>query len=296
MNGIGERGEDAWGAYANAMIIIARNAAEGTVYHEAFHAVFHLFMTPAQRQDIINEAQRTYPNLSEGEIEERLAEQFRRFVTLRERKDLGSKIKVFFDNLAFMVKNWLKIHQAAGNYFRKINNGEFKNASSAVYAVSNNTSETSFAVSIAGNEGIDDMSVKQVSLDHMHIDRVMSLHGMDELAKNTVLNELAKQIPVGMTLTLDESTPILDYIELEGLTTRGFIKKGYNGRGMPVYMKIENDGIVTLKRADVFKREHTKTDFASLSEEDKAMLTQENITPEEFDLMPELLQHNMLNC
>ncbi|UCD07778.1 MAG: hypothetical protein JSW41_02305, partial [Candidatus Aenigmatarchaeota archaeon] len=53
-------GKDAFGYYHNAMITLAEGAAAGTGYHEAFHLVFDLGLTPKQREDILKQAAKKY--------------------------------------------------------------------------------------------------------------------------------------------------------------------------------------------------------------------------------------------
>jgi len=47
-----------WGVFKNASVFIAEQAKEGTAYHEAFHVVFNLMLTDAERQQILDEGSR----------------------------------------------------------------------------------------------------------------------------------------------------------------------------------------------------------------------------------------------
>lgn len=52
---VGKGGPESWGLFRNASVYIATNAKTGTLYHEAFHVVFNLMLTDAERQQILEE-------------------------------------------------------------------------------------------------------------------------------------------------------------------------------------------------------------------------------------------------
>ena len=52
---VGEGGPESWGLFRNASVYIANNAKKGTLYHEAFHVVFNLMLTDAERKQILEE-------------------------------------------------------------------------------------------------------------------------------------------------------------------------------------------------------------------------------------------------
>ncbi len=57
---VNTQGAQAYGMFHNAMVTISEQAKRGTVYHEAFHAVFNLMLTHAEREQILNEASKRY--------------------------------------------------------------------------------------------------------------------------------------------------------------------------------------------------------------------------------------------
>lgn len=59
----------AYGMFSRGMITLSELAAEGTAYHEAFHAVFHLYLSPEEREQILQEAARRY-NVSRKPLSE----------------------------------------------------------------------------------------------------------------------------------------------------------------------------------------------------------------------------------
>ena len=118
----------AWGTFSNNMITLSNIAAEGTLYHEAFHYVFNSLATELEKSKLLSEARSTYGNLSSSELEEKLAEEFREYVmTKQEPKNIGERILEFFKQLFIKVTNWENAGSYAENFYRAINNGDFSN-------------------------------------------------------------------------------------------------------------------------------------------------------------------------
>ena len=70
----------AWGQFCRGLITISSEAASGTLYHEAFHAVIDLLMTEDEYNKLFDAAYQVYGNLGMLGLEEKLAEEFRKFV------------------------------------------------------------------------------------------------------------------------------------------------------------------------------------------------------------------------
>lgn len=79
-------GSLAMGQFTKDAIILAKLAETGTVYHEAFHRVSLLYLSPKERLRIYNNARSKYKlnNKSDREVEEYLAEKFRESVIERQ--------------------------------------------------------------------------------------------------------------------------------------------------------------------------------------------------------------------
>lgn len=102
--------EGAVGLFKDSAVFIADNAALGTTYHEAFHVVFNMSLTDKQRASILKEAKEKYGDLSDLELEEKLAEDFRAYKNLKDQNKpttflgkLSKKIKDLFTNLYNLV-------------------------------------------------------------------------------------------------------------------------------------------------------------------------------------------------
>ncbi|QDP46414.1 MAG: hypothetical protein GOVbin1709_76 [Prokaryotic dsDNA virus sp.] len=60
VDGLIKEGPTAFGRFHNAAVSLSNIAKEGTAYHEAFHAVFHMYLNPVQRQELLKEAKERY--------------------------------------------------------------------------------------------------------------------------------------------------------------------------------------------------------------------------------------------
>nr|DAK99405.1 MAG TPA: Structural protein [Caudoviricetes sp.] len=124
---IAKTGALAWGQFSDGIITLSDIAAEGTTYHEAFHAVFHLLTEPTLRDELLQEAKRTYGDLSNSQLEEAMAEGFREYVMSQDTQSLGTKIINFFKELLAKVTNWNSLRPSLTEYYRNINEGHYSN-------------------------------------------------------------------------------------------------------------------------------------------------------------------------
>lgn len=124
---VGKRGTLAWGQFDKGVITLSDIAAEGTAYHEAFHAVFNLLLDNSERQALYDEAKKLYGEKDNLSLEEDMAEGFREYVTTRQNAGLLGKIKNFFRDLWIKVTNWNSIRPHLTAYYQMINRGEYSN-------------------------------------------------------------------------------------------------------------------------------------------------------------------------
>lgn len=76
----GVNSDRAFGKFVNSHIILSDKAAEGTVYHEAFHAVVNTLLSESELLDLLNEGKQHFGVTSDIAAEEKLAEGFRRYI------------------------------------------------------------------------------------------------------------------------------------------------------------------------------------------------------------------------
>lgn len=94
---------DAWGKLTrDGAVLVSDLAAEGTVYHEAYHVYSLLFQSEEERNELYNEVRDRLnrPDMTDKQAEEFLAEEFRMFMMSPNEYKFGEKDKV--------VKSWFE--------------------------------------------------------------------------------------------------------------------------------------------------------------------------------------------
>lgn len=117
----------AWGKFNKGIITLSNIAIKGTLYHEAFHSVFHILLSDRDRAEIMKEAREKYGNKTAIQLEEELADAFMNYVIDQEYLSLGQKIIKFFKNLFIKVTHWKRSQDAINSLFEDIQNGKYKN-------------------------------------------------------------------------------------------------------------------------------------------------------------------------
>lgn len=133
---VGNQGALAWGQFNNGIITLSDVAAEGTTYHEAFHAVFQLLLDNNEKQALLAEAKEMYGNKDDASLEEDMAEGFREYVMTRENRGVGRKILDFFKDLFAKVTNWNNMRPHLIDYYRNINEGKYSSSNYKVPSLS----------------------------------------------------------------------------------------------------------------------------------------------------------------
>ena len=115
----------AWGQFLRGIITLSDRMAAGTLYHESFHAVIRTLMTNREIEETFRQAKTLYGDLSRMELEERMAEGFRKYMQLN-----------YNSNLGFFARLWRRIKHFVSNLFGRqpymqklfydIYNGKFK--------------------------------------------------------------------------------------------------------------------------------------------------------------------------
>nr|DAN22302.1 MAG TPA_asm: hypothetical protein [Bacteriophage sp.] len=85
-----------------AVFLFSNEAGEGVEYHEAWHYVNLLLHTERTRNAIYQaycEKHPEFKNRKFREVEEALAEDYRKYAIMRNGKDIGNTIKRWFNNV-----------------------------------------------------------------------------------------------------------------------------------------------------------------------------------------------------
>ena len=113
----------AYGQFFNGIIVLSNIAAEGTVYHEAFHAVTNTLLSEVERQAMFEEAKNLYGNKDEIALEEELAEDFRRYIQVEEM--FGGKIVKFFRKIKRGIASLLGKESIINKLYYNISRGYY---------------------------------------------------------------------------------------------------------------------------------------------------------------------------
>lgn len=133
---VGRQGALAWGQFDKGVITLSDIAAEGTAYHEAFHAVFNLLLDNNERQALYDEARKLYGEKDNLSLEEDMAEGFREYVMTRQNRGLGKRILDFFKELFTKVTNWNNFRPSLISYYQRINEGKYADSNFKVPTIS----------------------------------------------------------------------------------------------------------------------------------------------------------------
>lgn len=144
---VGRQGALAWGQFDKGVITLSDIAAEGTTYHEAFHAVFNLLLDNNERQALYDEARKLYGEKDNLSLEEDMAEGFREYVMTRQNRGLGKRILDFFKELFVKVTNWNNFRPSLIDYYRRINEGKYADSTFKVPTISELRGATSTTTS-----------------------------------------------------------------------------------------------------------------------------------------------------
>ena len=175
-------GPKQWGAFVNNVIVLANDAAYGTTYHEAFHAVFRTMMDKDERKDILNEARETYAKkgMTNLEVEEELAEDFRKFQENQMAKKKLEQIKnsdkncvvKFFESLKVWMHTCRKHGNKVNKLFSDISDGKYASKTMKIEDEDRKDAKN------LSQETIDMMTKKGITEDDIrHIDN----HVLDDL-------------------------------------------------------------------------------------------------------------------
>jgi ASC-1-like (ASCH) protein len=99
----GVNSDRAFGKFVNGHIILSDVAAEGTVYHEAFHAVVNTLLNESELLDLLNEGRKQFGLTDDIAVEEKLAEGFRRYIQIEQ--GFGGNIVKAFRRIRHYMKN-----------------------------------------------------------------------------------------------------------------------------------------------------------------------------------------------
>lgn len=120
-----EAGTAVVGRVIEDSVLISNFAPIGTEYHEAWHRVSLLLIDNKRRERIYNRMRKKNPQMTDSQIEEALADQFRDFM-LNEAGSYAFDTKNWFRRILDFIKLWARTGQyALAKIYSDINRGKF---------------------------------------------------------------------------------------------------------------------------------------------------------------------------
>lgn len=117
----------AWGMFTGSMMILSDTAYAGTIYHEAFHAVFRMFLSEEDRSLLINAAKKHNSNLSTDLMaEEWLADEFMKYMIITEDSSVYAELSEEIGYLHKLAESWGDMELTMTSLFKRISEGGFR--------------------------------------------------------------------------------------------------------------------------------------------------------------------------
>lgn len=117
-------GARVFGLFKNGIIYLFTESIQGVAYHESFHYVFDTLLSQSEKNMAYNEARQRYGDLSSVQLEEKMAESFRKY-TLWEQAPVIGALARLWHKLKRFVNSLFGKEVYLNRLFYEINNGKY---------------------------------------------------------------------------------------------------------------------------------------------------------------------------
>lgn len=283
----------AYGQFKRGVMIISDQAARGTVYHEAFHAVTHTLLTPQEYKDMFDAAKQKWGDISRLALEENLAEDFRRYVQLEETPVIGSLVKIY-RTLKHLVQNLFGKEPYLNKMFYNINRGKFANRIVENTNVTRNRATDVFEIQKQINKLKSDYNKANTyrnsarSTDRSVIDDIIKDSGLSDVLFSYQQNGNGMW-SISRISKADFNKKIQD---LQDRLVRTYESELSEDEKLSRQMLEEQESY--YRRVEQYHRDQML--FENLSQEDKDYLQERGITQKEFSQMTQLEKEVLFHC
>ena len=283
----------AYGQFKRGVMIINDQAARGTVYHEAFHAVTHTLLTPQEYKDMFDAAKQKWGDISRLALEENLAEDFRRYVQLEETPVIGSLVKIY-RTLKHLVQNLFGKEPYLNKMFYNINRGKFANRIVENTNVTRNRATDVFEIQKQINKLKSDYNKANTyrnsarSTDRSVIDNIIKDSGLSDVLFSYQQNG-NRMWSISRISKADFNKKIQD---LQDKLVRTYESELSEDEKLSRQMLEEQESY--YRRVEQYHRDQML--FENLSQEDKDYLQERGITQKEFSQMTQLEKEVLFHC
>lgn len=283
----------AYGQFKRGVMVISDQAARGTVYHEAFHAVTHTLLTPQEYKDMFDAAKQKWGDIPRLALEENLAEDFRRYVQLEETPVIGSLVKIY-RTLKHLVQNLFGKEPYLNKMFYNINRGKFANRIVENTNVTRNRATDVFEIQKQINKLKSDYSKANTyrnsarSTDRSVIDDIIKDSGLSDVLFSYQQNGNGMW-SISRISKADFNKKIQD---LQDRLVRTYESELSEDEKLSRQMLEEQESY--YRRVEQYHRDQML--FENLSQEDKDYLQERGITQKEFSQMTQLEKKVLFHC
>ena len=283
----------AYGQFKRGVMIISDQAARGTVYHEAFHAVTHTLLTPQEYKDMFDAAKQKWGDISRLALEENLAEDFRRYVQLEETPVIGSLVKIY-RTLKHLVQNLFGKEPYLNKMFYNINRGKFANRIVENTNVTRNRATDVFEIQKQINKLKSNYNKANTyrnsarSTDRSVIDDIIKDSGLSDVLFSYQQNGNGMW-SISRISKADFNKKIQD---LQDRLVRTYESELSEDEKLSRQMLEEQESY--YRRVEQYHRDQML--FENLPQEDKDYLQERGITQKEFSQMTQLEKEVLFHC
>lgn len=263
--------EFAYGKFQDGIITISDVAASGTTYHEAFHAVVHTLLDNDEYQKLLDSAVEIWGDIDGIQLEENLAEDFRRFVQSEE---------LWYDNLD--EKNYGKVRRTLAILYHKLKNlvkelsGKIPYINRLYYSINRGK----FGNKKVNNSDVTRFNTSPYSIKYFQED-------IDSSVNNPYLykNKVSRNGAWGKKV---------DYWKEKGFLIKGYYNTSTKKWTVSSFKYIGNNHETSYNRIEQYYRD--KMMYSNLTQEDKNYLMDRGITIEEYNKMSQLEKEVLFKC
>lgn len=287
---------NAFGRFKKGVIYLSDTGARGTTYHEAFHAVFNTLLNNNEQDKVMASARTKFGDLGEIELEEKLAEDFRRYIQYEETPVIGTLVRAF-RAVKHIIQNLLNNESTLNKLYYNINRGRFANRVAGVTEADRlrlTTADLNEQISLLDDEyrrgKLIEGTVRANSKDA--IDNIIDSHNIRQVAYAYKQNGSPLWgIRVTKKNYNERRNKLIDKLNTVYNTE---LSEDERLSEQALNEQEEHEDILYEQRIEQWHRDEMM--FSNLSQEDKDYLAERSISTDEYNQMSQLEKEVLFQC
>ena len=307
----GVNSDRAFGKFVNGHIILSNVAAEGTVYHEAFHAVVNTLLSESELLDLLNEGKKQFGLTDDIAVEEKLAEGFRRYIQIEQ--GFGGKIIKAFRRLKHYIQYIKGKESVIHKLYYNISQGYYTDKRVYETEVSRNREVDLSTISLEELKELKDF-LDSKSFQELHpnrvavVDYVASTPLLKKAYELGLLKDVRHQKDNSTRRIVPKTTELNKMIRAKKKGEDAFIVNIIEEKESSVYkptltreQQISEAALAWQEREfdiydEITEYHDYKSNYAYLSLEDKNYVDSTGISKEKWDKLPKKVKEAILHC